>query len=107
MAGEESFLALPKEGHGEGPLRVAQAQADHLTLRQAAVQVDVGFAPIRLRLAGIVLQGDHHLRPRSLLPHVLTDGGLATPEAELCRSSSSQRSMMPRKRPRTGLGRGT
>ena len=52
MAGEEGFLALAKEGHGEGPLRVAQAEAKELHPGLAAVQVDMGLAPVNLRLAG-------------------------------------------------------
>ena len=83
MAGEEGFLALAKEGHDEGPLGVAQAQTEELDLRLTSVQIDLGFTPVCLRLAGVVFQWDHHFPPRPLLSDVLAHRGLPSPEAEL------------------------
>src|SRR3990172_9349814 len=83
MATEEGFLALAKEGHDEGRLRVAQAEAKELHPGLAAVQVDIGLAPVNLRLAGIVVKGDHHLRPGPLLPDVLADCRFPALETEL------------------------
>src|SRR3989304_849884 len=83
MATEEGFLALAKEGHAEGPLRVAQAEAKELHPGLAALQVDMGLAPVTLRLAGIAVKGDHHLRPGPLFPDVLADCRFPALETEL------------------------
>ena len=51
VAAEESFLAFPGEGYHKEPLRVAQPQTEQMHLEEAAIQVDLGFSPVHLRLS--------------------------------------------------------
>jgi len=83
MASEKGLLALPEKGHDEGPVKAAHVQTEELDPGRTAVQVDPGFTPVCLGLAGVVLKGNCHFSlPRPALPYVLADGGLAALEAE-------------------------